>query len=262
MPSRRMAGESVFSSMRQISITGLVFLWSVAFAQPPESKPGFEAASIKPAAASPTQSSTLNTDPGRVTATNWPLRFYIMWAYGVKTDSQIVGGPSWIAFDRYDIVATLATADPSKSKQENDDRIRLAFQTLLEDRFHVVVHRESKPGTGYALTVAKNGPSLKESTPGIGNSNRWRGGLFTANNTTMTIFASQLTGILGSPVEDKTGIPGEFDITLEFSPEGQSSSDKPVLSVALQEQLGLKLTPQKITQEILVIDRAEKPSAN
>ena len=79
----------------------------------------------------------------------------------------------------------------------------------------------------------------------------------------MAILAGMLARPVGRPVVDKTGITGKYDITLNFAPEGSTDSTLPSIFTALQEQLGLKLEPQKVPVEILVIDHLEKmPSEN
>ena len=79
----------------------------------------------------------------------------------------------------------------------------------------------------------------------------------------MAVLASMLTRPVGRPVVDKTGITGNYDIALNFAPEGSTDSTLPSIFTALQEQLGLKLEPQKVPVEMLVIDHLEKvPSEN
>jgi uncharacterized protein (TIGR03435 family) len=70
---------------------------------------------------------------------------------------------------------------------------------------------------------------------------------------------------LGRSVVDKTGLTGEYDFTLSWTPEDRESSGDPSVSpipAAIQQQLGLKLESGKAPVEIIVIDHAEKPSVN
>ena len=78
----------------------------------------------------------------------------------------------------------------------------------------------------------------------------------------MGMFAAQLAGrVLDRPVVDRTGIAGEFDITLEWAFD-QGADNGPSIGTALQEQLGLRLEAQKGAVEVLVVDHVERPSAN
>lgn len=248
----------------RLPITILVTCGLAIAAQPQESKPVFEVASIKPSRTVGTDS-TFNTTPGRLTATNWTLRDYIRICYDIRIDSHVVGGPKWIDENRYDIVATMAESGAAapEERQREPERINAALRNLLADRFHLVLHRESKAVTGYALTVAKNGPKLKESAPETRNSNRWINGKLTSTGVSMSKLAEVLTRIIGSPVVDYTSISGIYDLVLEWAPErARETSDKPDIFAAVQQQLGLKLESQKVEQQILVIDRAELPEGN
>ena len=149
-------------------------------------------------------------------------------------------------------------------------------QALLADRFKLSFHRETKEMPVYELVVAKNGPKLQTSTAGQAQIRMGRGTL-TAQKTSLNLLANNLSQNVGRVVIDKTGLTGDFDIKLEWTPEdgermgpprdnGETppSAPAPGLSIftALQEQLGLKLEARKGPVEILVIDRTEKPSEN
>jgi len=128
----------------------------------------------------------------------------------------------------------------------------------------------------YALVVAKNGPRLKSTEAGdTRQSIQGQRGLMVCTGISMKMFAERaLAPKLGNIVLDKTGLPGEFDFKLEFvdesppkpgkeaPPETSDGSSGPTLAAALQEQLGLKLETQKAPVRIMVVDRAEKASAN
>ena len=115
----------------------LISLWLfsvVAVAAPQDSKPAFDAASIKPNKSGEAAASTLFPPGGRFSARNAPLRLLIRIAYGI-VDYQISDGPDWIRFDRFDVEA--------KSEAGlSADVLRLMLQRLLEDRFQLKVHRE------------------------------------------------------------------------------------------------------------------------
>jgi uncharacterized protein (TIGR03435 family) len=91
---------------------------------------------------------------GRYVATNTPVRVLISSAYDLE-DFQIAGAPDWINSERYDIEAT---TDAAKTRQEINGPL---LRALLEDRFGLNSHRETKDGPAYFLSVARNGPKLK-----------------------------------------------------------------------------------------------------
>ena len=141
------------------------------------------------------------------------------------------------------------------------------MQAMLEDRFQLVTHRETRVLPVYTLTVAKAGLRLQKGDGSGGMSAGPR--LIRYGSATMSELASQLSGYLGRHVLNQTGIAGQFAINLSFAPVdvgngGDATSQDPVPSIfqALQEQAGLKLESGKGPVEVLVIDRAEKPSAN
>lgn len=71
---------------------------------------------------------------------------------------------------------------------------------------------------------------------------------------------------LGRPVVDRSGLTGAYDIDLQWTPTGSNGEtppgDVPSIFTALQEQLGLKLTPDKDQMQVLVIDQVERPTLN
>ena len=144
---------------RALAGTALI-AWTccAAFCQSSAGRPQFEVASVKPAA--PQTGNVFRTamgaDPSRVSYSGVPLRLVLMRAYGVK-DYQI-SGPDWLDTERYEINATVPPGTPK-------DQVPLMLQSLLEDRFKLTLHRESKELPIYALLVGKNGPKLKESAP-------------------------------------------------------------------------------------------------
>jgi uncharacterized protein (TIGR03435 family) len=120
------------------------------------------------------------------------------------------------------------------------------------------------------LVVAKNGPKMERADPDIKGTKirSSRDGHLIAENVTMEAFAKDLSRIVGSLVVDRTGLSGYFKFELDWSPEQTlsnpepSSDDHPSIFAVLQQQLGLKLESAKIPVSAIVIDRAEKPSAN
>jgi uncharacterized protein (TIGR03435 family) len=225
--------------------------------------PGFAVASIKPTEGQPVNSGFRRATPGTLNATNVTVKFLIQYAYGVRED-QISGGPGWIDTDRYEVIAK-----PPDDAPANDPAVtRERTQSLLADRFHLVVRREMRETTILALVVAKNGPKgLKESKAARPD---WvtNGHHLASEGMSMASFAGNfLASSLARTVIDRTGISGVFDFMLDWSPDdapadGAASASQPPLLVAIQEQLGLKLEQQKGPEEYVVVERLEKPTEN
>jgi uncharacterized protein (TIGR03435 family) len=238
----------------------------------------FEAASIKPSA--PTGGRVrvgIETMPGgRISMTGVTVKILIQQAYAVR-DFQITGGPNWLGSDRYDIMAKPETA-------VSGDQVKTMVQGLLASRFQLKFHRETKELQTYALVVAKGGSKLKASEMAASGDGRGGGqmrigrGQFLADGATISGLVDRLGDVLGRSVIDKTGLTGNYDIKLEWTPDeneggmmrvvqgrGDQPPDAPTgpsLMTALQEQLGLKLESTKGPVALLVIDHVEKASEN
>ena len=197
---------------------------------------------------------------------------------------QLTGGPGWINNDRFDI-----EAKPASGKAVSQAEMQLMMQSLLEDRFQLKAHRETREVPTFDLVVvkpAKLRSSVEGSPPIPGMPPQPRGMLRTftlgrptsaaalvqtmyGNGVSISNLAMQLESWAGRPVTDKTNLTGLFDIRLEFSiaasrPTTDSASDPPGPSIftAIQQELGLKLESAKGPIEVLVIDSVQKPSEN
>jgi uncharacterized protein (TIGR03435 family) len=254
--------------------------WTIPDPPPPPKKmkadadPSFEVATIKPSDPnSPGQMLTIQGD--RMVTRNTSLSFLITFAYGLHP-KQIVGGPSWLDSEKYDI-----NAKPDVEGQPNDKQIKSMLQKLLTERFKLTFHKEKKELSAYSITVGKNGARLTKSEgdpnglPGLG----FRGlGKLVVRNATISDFAGLMqTVVLDRPVVDQSGLAGRFDFTLDWTPEPsqfggrggqapQPGADDPAappdLFTAIVAQLGLKLDSAKLPVDVLVIDKVEKPSDN
>jgi len=199
----------------------------------------------------------------RVTISAMGLTGIIEHAYNLKP-YQISGGPAWIESERYDIAAKVEGESAPSMEQ-----VHRMLQTLLADRFQLRHHRETREMPVYALVAGKNGPKLKESSPGTEESFGVTGknGLMqmTVAHGNMEQLALQLSSSVERPVIDKTGLTGYYDYKLsDLAPANATAPDSNGESVftALQEQLGLKLEPQKGPVTMFLIDHVEKPSEN
>lgn len=216
----------------------------------------FEAASVKPNQTGSGHSSS-HSRPANIQMTNVTLRSIITSAFRIK-DYQLTG-PEWLRSERFDVVAKA----PFGTK---DAQLALMMQTLLAERFKLETHHETKDLPAYGLVVAKSGFHSKpaEGTGGSGmdSSSDDKGGELKAQRTSMARLAEWISGRMDRPVLDMTGVAGAYDFNLKFSLEsanGDSDTPRyPVLPLALQEQLGLRLEKRTAPIEILVVDRAEK----
>lgn len=166
------------------------------------------------------------------------LEDVVSYAYNLK-DYQ-VSGAGWVETARWDVTAKAPLAGLGNAE------FRKMTQALLADRFHVQFHRDSKEMFVYALVIATKGrPKLKPSAAD-------------ARDGT-TISGDRTAG--GDRRAVLSPATGAFAYRLEWAPD-DGTSDAPSIYTAVQEQLGLKLEPQKAAVELLVIDGAEKPSEN
>jgi bla regulator protein blaR1 len=280
----------------------------------PSVRPQFEVASIKPCERDGGRNMKMGppggspvVSPGRLNtgcaalAGAYPTSGLIQRAYGglklggpppLGSALPVSGGPAWIYSDYYRINAEAADRAGEKTMEGP------MLQALLEDRFKLRVHRETREVPVYALTVARGGPKLKAGDEtciqpdystypmpalppgktycepsGVG----WRNGenlKLNAEPETVDYFCKLLGLVLDRPTVDRTGLPGKYAFHLKFAidqsmheiPEGfgPHSDEPPAPSIftAVQEQLGLKLEPSKGPREFLVIDHVERPSEN
>jgi uncharacterized protein (TIGR03435 family) len=216
--------------------------------------PSFEVASVKPVSppAGPHVVS-LVINHGRLNIEAAELRQIVGLAYAVQR-IRVLGGPEWADADQFDIAAKAESADATR------DEIRSMLQALLAERFKLVVHHETKEMGAYSLVLTKNGSKLKTAPADrksgmahtVGPSGEQRT-VFEASP--LKVLVNMLANTLGSPVVDKTRLDGLYDFTFEWPDAGST------LFTSV-DQLGLKLEAKKELVEVLVIERAEHPSAN
>jgi uncharacterized protein (TIGR03435 family) len=227
----------------------------------------FEAATIKPAGPSPDGHVHINyPEGGRFSAINITLLNLMEWAYEIP-QKQILDGPGWMRSTRFDIQATTdAETDAMlRGMSSEQDRMvkRRMVQRLLEDRFAMKLHRETRVLPAYDLVVAKGGSKLTESKAN-GKSIGMSRADFHAEGLTMDLVAEQLSRILGRVTVDKTGLDGRYDLKLKWTPDDAVATpdSPPSLFTAIEEQLGLELKAAKEPVAVLVVDHIEAPSPN
>ena len=231
-----------------------------------DAPPAFEVATIKPSSGGDHR--VIRVVPGGgLQMTGMTLKSLVAFAYDVQ-EFQISGGSGWIASDRFDIAANSlrgpeSAADDMRTMTDElartaQEQVQQELQALLSDRFQLTLRHETKEQLIYALVAGKDGSKLQESQSKDRRHMMMARGDFNGEGVPLEMLVSNLSRELGRPVIDRTGLTGHYDFKLHWTP----GSNGPSLFTAVQEQLGLRLESQKGPVDILIIDRAEKPSEN
>ncbi|SPE41677.1 conserved exported hypothetical protein [Candidatus Sulfopaludibacter sp. SbA3] len=271
---------------KSIDFVGAWILTAVgAWAQTAATPLKFEVASIKPPDPSFRGVSSSRDAGEGLDIRNVPVRNLITLAYGLR-DFQLLGGPSWIDTESYDVTAKApigegsplqaapdGIAESMEQRKTRFQRVSERLRSLLADRFGLVVHREERNQPVYLLTVAKNGPKLVRVPAPDGPPRKEEGrGHSQGSAVPIEMLVATLSNATHLTVVDKTGLTGRFDYTLNWNPALQylnANPDSPApdsfgpsIFTAVQEQLGLRLESGKAPVEVVVIDRVDHPSAN
>jgi uncharacterized protein (TIGR03435 family) len=262
---------------RRLALAVTVISVLGASAQSPVARPKFdvfEVATIKtvdPDAKSGRYITMQGTD--RFVAKQYNLKLLIAAAFDVSPRT-ISGGPGWIESDHYDILAVT----PGAVRPTHEEQM-VMLRKLLTDRFSLSFHREKKEFSIYQLDVAKGGAKMKASTAAPDDPVQLISTVYPdhvdlpARNASMHDLVSLMQrAIFDRPVVDHTGITGRYDFELTWTPdETQFGGDLPVapsdapsppLFTAMEQQLGLRLEATRGPVDAMVIDKAERPSAN
>lgn len=236
----------------------------------------FEVASIKPSDPA-VPGMRIGIEPGGIfSARGVTLKNLITQSYELQ-DFQVSGGPGWINTERYDIQGkgngpAVSEEDLVKMTAEQQNQFQqqmlAKLRALLADRFQLKIHQETKEMPVYALVVAKNGPKIVKKADNLS----WESQMSVRRNAEgktevtgkvipLERLAHQLAGQVGRPVNDKTGLKGAYDFKVTFAPD-LNDREGPSIFTALEEQLGLKLDPQRGPVEVVVIDSVERPAPN
>ena len=270
----------------RIATTLLIVALTALTAVAQSSRPSFEAASVKPNTSGDTFLRVM-TPPGRFSAVNAPLRMVVRQAFQLP-EFRMSGGPGWLDTDRWDIEATAGGA-------ASFDEIRAMTRTLLEDRFKLKSHTETRQLPIYVFSVARRdgklGDQIKPSgaeclpikapagappppPPPPGPAPRTSCGsllglgAISGRKLRIERLVEVLSQYVGRRIVDVTHLTGEFDLDLRWTPDQPagrggppllSDDNAPSLFTAVQEQLGLKLDASRGPVDVLVIDGAEKP---
>jgi len=258
----------------------LVLLFAAAQSTTPGTQPpiaptlqeaAFDVGSIRPT--EPTAPASHISNPLRrssFTAVNVSLQGLMEVAYATP-ETRIVGGPEWTKSSRYDVQAKLGPELDQLLASLPLEQARLVKQQmlvrLLATRFGLAVHPQETSMPVYLLVLDKNGPKLQPSDSATTNLRSGRGLIsIQGGSDAFDVLTFELSWRLGRPVLNRSGLSGPYHIELTWSPDDNPSPSNtpagPSIFTAIQEQLGLKLQPAKAPVPTLVIDHAEKASAN
>jgi uncharacterized protein (TIGR03435 family) len=205
----------------------------------------------------------IQVSPGSVTMRNVSLKSCIAWAWHVF--SYQVNGPDWVDSERYEIAG-------KANGPATEDQLRLMMQGLLQERFKLAVHHQTKVLSAYVLVPGKNGPKVHESKtegePSIEPNQKQMS--VTIQRAPVSQLVEMLSNVLRAPVVDQTGLKGRYDLTVNIakyaadmaaqgrSPDGGPADPLTLISLVLQEELGLKLEAKKMPLDLVIVDHAEK----
>jgi uncharacterized protein (TIGR03435 family) len=247
----------------------LLFLFSAITAQQIPQSAAFEVADIH--ASAPGKRSGMGTLPnGRFEAHAYTLLGLIRYAYGIS-DEKIMGGPTWLNIDRFDIIAKIPTGS-------RPNTIPASVKTLLSDRFHLTVHEEEQKMPAYALVLSNRRTPLKEDggTDELPCKSELKDGsvTYTCPHLSIQRLAERLPSLDESyfdrPAVDRTGLKGAYSFTLRWIPRlsiapgnGSSGNGNGSLFDELERQLGVRVEPVEVPSSVLVIDSVDRaPTPN
>jgi uncharacterized protein (TIGR03435 family) len=258
------------------AVAGMAWLATspLAAQQPPAPAPAFEVASVKKS--NPKSTAPVNwclggpgsQDPELQRCTNSSLANLICLAYNIMWMHDIIA-PGWVMMGGADVGYDLTAKVPAGATR---DQLRLMMQRLLAERFHLVVHWETKTKDVYTLQLGKKPKLTPSSDTGPGNvTYKIVDGhmLYSMHNKPMSTLINLLVAPLDGQVVDETGLQGNYDLTLEYMPEKNWSAPPPAhpdpsvpnVFTAVVDQLGLKIESKKVAVAVLVVDSADKVPA-
>lgn len=245
----------------------------------------FEVVSVKRVSDPTAQIGARTMGGGRFSAV-FTVRTLVQLAYGYPDtlrDAQLVGGPSWIDTDKFEINATF---EGPVAITPNSPPVRLMAmeRALLADRFKLKVHQETRqlpvfdlvrsradgrpgprlvPADGTCLPLPTTPAPIADYAPYCGVKRSIPGALVAKGIPIdrLALLISFLPDV-GRIVRDRTGLSGGFDIDLEFARDAANAQDQPPIMTALKEQLGLELRATTGPVNVIVIDQVEPPTAD
>ena len=209
-------------------------------------------------------------------------------AYG-RQDETILGGPTWIDFDPFDVVAKVPslkpstlTADPASSQNPQTaqnlanpyDQIRPVLKRVLAERFHLAYHIEDRPLPGFAMTLAKDGSKMTEAKDPTAASNCQSAQdkatpnqvALNCTSETMEQFLASFGGIFPHAVIDRTGLKKSYDFSIKIVYPANIETREDLTRFyadVFKQQLGLVITPGDVPQPVFVVDKVDRiPTPN
>ncbi|HEV2620096.1 MAG TPA: TIGR03435 family protein [Acidobacteriaceae bacterium] len=258
---------------RFIAFANLILSTTLSAQPAAGTPPAFEVATIKPADAGPKASRYLiMKGSDHFVARDYTLKSLIAAAYDLNPKA-ISGGPSWVESNAYDILATT----PGDTRPARDVQMSM-LRALLAERFALTFHREPRVFSIYAIELAASGAKLKptatpDAAPSVGPATVFRDHVvLPGRNASVADLATLFQrAILDRPVVDRTGLTGHYDFDLDWAPDtsqfdgslsAPDTTPSAPLFTAIQQQLGLRLTPTKGPVSALIIDQAQPPTPN
>lgn len=243
----------------------LLVLLALAGAPCLAQRPEFEAATVK--IAHP-EGDRIDMNLGTIrnehlTLTNVTLSDCIKFAWTLASDAQLAG-PDWIKSKEY-LYDVVAEATPGAPREQE----LIMLQNLLAERMALKTHHEQRPASYLALVQGKSGAKLKPAVPGGPPTSNGPSvlGRIAGPHMAMSTLAMLLSRFEHETVIDQTGLAGFYQVKLEWTPDDPRmaamsvTADGPSLFTAIQQQLGLKLTPRKGPIDVLVVDSVNKTPA-
>jgi uncharacterized protein (TIGR03435 family) len=261
--------------LRASAVIGLALVAQVSFGQSSSPQAMFEAADVHSGPRSTSLAMRTVVRGGRYELQNATMVDLVRTAYGIDAEN-VIGGPNWVDFDRFEVIAKAAADTPSETLKSN-------LQALLADRFKLTVHNDAKPMTTFVLAQGKGKHKLKEAdssgktgcdiqpmTVRMVEGGRVIGQTsVSCHNMTMTAFAADLrrlaSGYFTTAVMDSTELKGAWDFDLKFTPKslGPLATDVVTIFEAVDKQLGLTLEEKSLPRPVVVIDQVNrKPTDN
>jgi uncharacterized protein (TIGR03435 family) len=254
-----------------VAVAALVGLFSAGPSVRAQQTPKFEVASVKRNTSAPPRSISSPRFQGTTfTATNVAVELLLTSAYGIPS-RDLVDAPSWSLLDfnggeRYDVTARFAEGSSAQDQ-------RAMLRNLLEERFALRAHRETRELTVYLLTKLDDrgrlGPNLrpaaKDCLPRTACDGQMASGLSKYTGADWSIVSQQIASALGERMVDRTGLSGFFDFELTYTARALSvtGGDSGVdVFGAVRQQLGLKLEPGRAPFEVIVIDSVSRPTSD
>jgi uncharacterized protein (TIGR03435 family) len=207
---------------------------------------------------------------GRFRVRNATIVDLVSIAYGTE-GKNVLGGPSWLDTDRYDIAAKAPT-------DTSDDDLKQMLRNLLADRFKLVLHHDTKPLAAFVMTAPKGGSRMKQSdgaddagckTPPFPTAPPFTStvGTFSCHGESMAAFAQflhqQVLWELDQPIVDTTGLKGAWDFSFQAIFPSRTNVDGVAIIDAIDSQAGLKLAAGTAPVPVILIDSVnEIPTAN